>query len=146
MMKKGVNYIGIAVGALIFNDKHEIFLTKRGCEARNERGCWEAPGGGVKFNETLQHAIKREIKEEYAVDIKLLKQLPAQNHILLKEKQHWVPSCFISKVKKNQSPKIMEPHKCDAIGWFSLDKLPRPLSIITKLDIKTYKKYCHGKI
>jgi len=35
-------------------------------------------------------------------------------------------------------PKIMEPNKCDEIGWFKLDKLPEPLSTITKLDLKRY--------
>jgi len=35
-------------------------------------------------------------------------------------------------------PKIMEPDKCDEIGWFALDKLPQPLSIITKADLEEY--------
>jgi hypothetical protein len=34
----------------------------------------------------------------------------------------------------------MEPQKCDAIGWFTLDKLPQPLSIITKIDLEVVKK------
>ncbi len=140
-MKPGIDYVGISVGALIFNKKDEIFLTKRSRNAKNERGCWEAPGGGVEFGETLQDAIKREIKEEYGVDIELLDQLPAQNHLLPKENQHWVPSSFISKIKPGQIPKIMEPHKCDAIGWFNLKKLPKPLSVITRLDLIAYHQH-----
>ncbi|MFH0864125.1 MAG: NUDIX domain-containing protein [Candidatus Gottesmanbacteria bacterium] len=139
-MKKGIDYIGVSVGALIFNKKGEIFLTKRSKNTKNEHGCWEAPGGGVEFGETLQDAIKREIKEEYGVDIILLKQLPAQNHLLPKESQHWVPTSFIAKIKNGQTPKIMEPEKCDNLGWFPLNKLPRPLSVITKLDLKALKK------
>lgn len=46
-MKKGIDYIGVAVGAMIFNEEGKLFLTKRGKKARNERGCWEIPGGGV---------------------------------------------------------------------------------------------------
>ncbi len=139
-MKKGVDYIGVAVGALIFNKKGEIFLTKRSQNAKNERGHWEAPGGGVEFGEKLTDAVKREIKEEYGVDIILIEQFPAHDHFIPKEKQHWVPTSFLSKIKKGQKPKIMEPDKCDEIGWFSLNKLPRPLSIITKIDIAYYKK------
>lgn len=140
-MKPGVDYIGVSVGALIFNPKGEIFLAKRSQHTKNERGCWEAPGGTVEFGETLEHAIKREIKEEHGVDIQLTTQLPSQNHLLSQEKQHWVSSSFICKIKSGQTPTIKEPRKCDAIGWFSLKKLPKPLSIITKLDLTAYKRY-----
>ncbi len=140
-MKTGIDYIGISVGAMIFNQKRELFLSKRSQNVTNERGCWEIPGGKVDFGETLQKAIKREMLEEYGVDLVLLHQLPAQNHLLPKEKQHWVPSCFVCKVKGNKEPKILEPEKCLAIGWFKLSKLPKPLSEITKLDLKALKKY-----
>jgi 8-oxo-dGTP diphosphatase len=139
-MKKGIDYIGVAVGAMIFNDREELFLTKRGKKARNERGCWEIPGGGVEFGEKLIDAIKREVMEEYGVEIKILEQFPAADHIIPDEKQHWVPTTFLAKIKDGQTPKIMEPDKCDAIGWFALDKLPAPLSIITKIDIEYYKE------
>ncbi len=139
-MIKGIDYIGVAVGAMIFNSKHELFLTKRGKKTRNERGCWEIPGGGVKFGETLQNAIQREMMEEYGVELELLEQFPTANHIITAEKQHWVPTTFMAKIKKGQTPKIMEPDKCDAIGWFALDKLPHPISIITKIDLDYYQK------
>ena len=86
-MKTGIDYIGISVGAMIFNQKRELFLSKRSQNVTNERGCWEIPGGKVDFGETLQKAIKREMLEEYGVDLVLLHQLPAQNHLLPKEKQ-----------------------------------------------------------
>lgn len=55
-MKKGVDYIGVSAGAMVFNDRGELFLSLRGREVRNERGCWETPGGGVEFGETLNNA------------------------------------------------------------------------------------------
>ena len=139
-MKAGIDYIGVSVGALIFNDEGKIFLCKRSKNAKNEKGCWEAPGGAVEFGETLEHAILREMKEELDVELELIKQMPAANHIIPDEHQHWIPSAFISHIKDNKNPKIMEPDKCDEIGWFALDVLPSPLSIITKIDIDRYKK------
>lgn len=139
-MKLGIDYIGVSVGALIFDSKGKILLCKRSKNAKNERGCWEAPGGTVEFGETLEHAILREMKEELGVDLKLLKQLPAANHIIADEHQHWIPSAFICCIKNGKKPKIMEPHKCDEIGWFALNKLPKPLSIITKIDIDRYRE------
>ncbi len=141
-MKPGIDYIGISVGALILNTKGEILLCKRSQKAKNERGCWEAPGGAVEFGETLIHAIKREMKEELGIELVISKQLPAADHILLKEHQHWVPSSLVCHIQGNKKPVIMEPEKCDAIGWFSLKKLPSPLSVITKIDLKRYTSNC----
>lgn len=138
-MKIGVDYIGVSVGAMIFNDKGELFLSKRSKNTKNEKGCWEIPGGAVDFGETLEHAVKRETMEEFGVEIEVLEQFPAADHLIPSENQHWVPTTFLARLGPGQIPKIMEPDKCDEIGWFALDKLPNPLSIITKIDLKTYK-------
>ena len=139
-MKKGVDYIGVSAGAMIFNEKGELFLAKRSQNTKNEKGFWETPGGSVDFGETLKQAVKREIKEEYGIEIDIVEQFPAADHIIPKENQHWVATTFLAKIRKNQVPKILEPDKCDEIGWFNLSKLPEPLSIITELDLKEYKK------
>ncbi len=134
-MKKGIDYIGVSAGAMIINDKGELFLSKRSLSAKNERGHWETPGGSVELGETLADAVRREMKEEYGVDIEILEQFPAEDHLIPNEHQHWVATTFLAKIAKGQEPRICEPEKCDAIGWFALDSLPEPLSIITQLDI-----------
>lgn len=37
-MKKSIDYIGVSCGAMIFNDKGELFLSKRSQNCKNERG------------------------------------------------------------------------------------------------------------
>ncbi len=138
-MKKAIDYIGVSAGAMIFNDKRELFLSKRSNNTGSERGCWETPGGSVEFMETLEDAVRREMKEEYGVEIEITKQFPAEDHIIPNEKQHWVATTFLAKLKAGEIPKILEPEKCDGIGWFALDNLPSPLSLITQLDLKRYK-------
>ncbi len=139
-MKKGIDYIGVAVGAMIFNEKGELFLSKRSQNSKNEKGCWEIPGGAVEFGEKLVDAIMREMREEYGVGIEIIKQFPAADHIISSEKQHWVPTTFLARIMSGEEPKIMEPKKCDGIGFFSLGQLPQPLSIITKIDLDFYSK------
>lgn len=143
-MKKGTDYIGVSAGAMIFNDKGELFLSKRSQNCKNERGHWETPGGSVEFGETLEQATKREILEEYGAEIVIIEQFPAADHLIPAEKQHWVATTFLARFKPGQTPQIMEPEKCDEIGWFALDKLPQPLSLITQADLREYTKRKKG--
>jgi 8-oxo-dGTP diphosphatase len=140
LMKVGVDYIGVAAGAMIFNADGELFLAKRSQSVKNERGHWETPGGSVEFGETLENAAKREILEEYGVEIEILDTFPAADHLIPNEAQHWVAVTFVAKLRPGMKPRIMEPTKCDAIGWFALDSLPSPLSIITDLDLAKYRE------
>jgi mutator protein MutT len=133
---RGIDYIGVGVGAAIFDDTGRIFLTLRGPAAKNERGRWEVPGGSVEFGETLVQALQREMMEEYGVEIAVHRLLGVFDHILPHEGQHWVSPTFICTIVRG-TPIIREPEKCAAIGWFTLDEAERlPLSIITANDLR----------
>ncbi len=139
-MKKGVDYIGVGVGAVIINKNKQIFLAKRGANAQNEIGKWECPGGSVRFGETVNHALLREVKEEHGFEIEIVELLGVCDEILLPEKQHWVSPSFLCKLKSG-TPKILEPEKCEAIGWFTLEKAENlPLSLATKINLSDLMK------
>lgn len=144
-MKKGVDYIGVGVGAIIVNKEGKLFLAKRGREVRNESGRWEFPGGGVEFGDTLENTLKREMKEEYGIDIKVGELLDVYDHIIPEEHQHWVSPTYICTIIKGK-PKILEPHKCDKIGWFTAEEIAKMhLSIITKYNFENFvKRYHHS--
>lgn len=147
-MIKGVDYIGVGIGAVVVGKDGKILLAKRGSKARNEHGKWEFPGGGIEFGDTMAETIKRELKEELDIEVELLQHLPPIDHILPSENQHWVTSMFIAKII-NGTPKIMEPEKCDEIGWFSIEELEQmasQLSQPTKKDLPLLKKMDLTKI
>ena len=62
-MKRGIDYIGVGVGAIIVDARGWLFLSRRGPQVKNERGLWEFPGGSVEFGETLAQALQREMRE-----------------------------------------------------------------------------------
>ncbi len=139
-MKKGIDYIGVGVGAAILDKDGKVFIAKRGKKARNEQGKWEIPGGGVEFGETFEKALKREIKEEHDIEIEVLELLGVCDHIIPEEHQHWVAPTYICKLVKGE-PKILEPDKCEELGWFTLAEAEElDLSIITKRDISLLKR------
>lgn len=69
-MKKKVH----VVGAIIENEKKEIFCALRGPDMTLPN-YWEFPGGKIEENETPQEALTREIKEEFDCIIKIGKKV-----------------------------------------------------------------------
>lgn len=143
-MRRGIDYIGVGVGAIIVDAEGRLFLAKRGPKAKNERGLWEFPGGGVEFGETLKAALAREIAEEYGVTIEVGAMLTVTDHILPEEGQHWVSPSYICRVIAG-TPTILEPEKCAAIGWFALDEIPTDLTQVTAHDLVLYREYLTGR-
>jgi mutator protein MutT len=137
-MKRGVDYIGVGVGAVIVNEQGKIFLAKRGPLAKNERGLWEFPGGSVEFGERLADALRREIREEYGMQIEVGPLLDVVDHILPDEGQHWVSPTYICKPALDSQPRILEPGKCTAIGWFAPGNAPQELTVISKQNLEHY--------
>ena len=136
-MQRGIDYIGVGVGAVIVDERGHLFLARRGPAAKNERGLWEFPGGAVEFGETLARALAREMREEYGIEIDVGPLLDVVDHILPDEGQHWVSPTFICTVQSGE-PRIREPAKCAEIGWFDLDAMPDDLTLITRLNLQHY--------
>ncbi len=139
-MQRGIDYIGVGVGAIIVDDQGRLFLARRGPQAKNERGLWEFPGGSVEFGERLVDALKREMHEEYGVEIAVGELLDVVDHILPAEGQHWVSPTFICCIISGV-PTIHEPGKCTEIGWFALDAVPEDeLTLITRENLCHYRQ------
>lgn len=142
-MKPGVDYIGVGVGAIIINDEGQLFMAKRGSKVTNEAGLWEFPGGSVEYGERLRDALRREIKEEFDIEIEVGPLLDAVDHILPEEGQHWVSPTFICRVKSGE-PRILEPDKCDEICWYSLEEIPENVTKVTQVNLEDYRSRSNG--
>lgn len=138
-MIRGVDYIGVGVGAIMINERGELFLAKRGPKAKNERGLWEFPGGSVEFGETLANALKREMREEFGIEIEVGRLVDVADHILPEEDQHWVSPTYLCRIARGE-PVILEPEKCSGIGWFAPHDVPAELTQITKMNLEHYKE------
>jgi len=136
-VKRGVDYIGVGVGAIIVDNQGRLFLARRGSKAKNERGLWEFPGGSVEFGETMAAALQREMREEFGIEITVGKLLDVVDHILKAERQHWVSPTFLCTIASGE-PEIKEPEKCAEIGWFRPDAVPQELTQISCENLAHY--------
>jgi mutator protein MutT len=136
IMEAGKNYIGVGAGAVILNDKKEILLLKR---LRNpEIGKWSIPGGKIDFLEKAESAVIREMEEELGIKVEIKKLLGLTSHILTENKEHWLAPAYLVKIVEG-IPKNMEPEKHEEIQWFSLNNLPKNLTITTVKAVEYLK-------
>ncbi len=140
-MKIGVDYIGVGVGAVIYNNDGLFFLAQRGKGTRNEHFKWEFPGGGLEYGELLRESIVREVNEEFGMHIQVEKLLDVVDHIIPEEKQHWVSPSYLCKYIDG-NPRILEPEKCEAFGWFTLEQIEKmDISIASASNFRALKEY-----
>jgi 8-oxo-dGTP diphosphatase len=137
-MKKGIDFIGVGAGALVFNKEGKVLLAQRGPKANNEAGKWDFPGGTVEFGETIEDTLKRELIEELGIEIEIRELLDVVNHILPEVGQHWISPSYIA-IHLSGEGKILEPEKCTAFDWFYIKDIdPKQL---TQSSLSNYEKY-----
>ena len=83
----------VGVGAVVLRDD-SILLVKRGSEPG--KGLWAVPGGKVRFGETLQEAVRREVLEETGLEVEVGRVVWVGSHISSHE--HIVLIDFAAKV------------------------------------------------
>jgi len=137
--RAGRDHIGVAVGGIILGSDGRVLLAQRGPKARNQRGQWENPGGALEFGERFEEAIIREMREELSIEVVVEGLLRIVNHILPDDGQHWVSPTLVCRYVSG-TPTIREPEKCSAVGWFPLDRLPEPMTAISRTDLLCYRR------
>lgn len=126
---KGVSFTGITTIFFCYDANGRLFLSKRSEQARDEQGRWEPGAGGLKFGQTLEQNVRRELNEEYGVEPlrldfigywDIFRTLPDNTPT------HWLAMSFAAEVDPVKLV-IADHEPIEDSGWFSLDALPQPL-------------------
>ena len=122
----------IEVVAGIIKDGSKIFATQRGYG--EQKGFWEFPGGKMEPGETPQQALKRELKEELAIDVNVGDFLCTVEHDY--PAFHLSMRCFLCEIASGE-PKLLEH---EAAKWLkpselrSVEWLPADVSVVERLE------------
>jgi len=103
---------------------------------------WEFPGGKVEANEEPASALIREIREELACELDILRALPAYDHDYTSVVIHMLP--FLCRLAPG-SP-APHPHEHTAIRWVAplelstLDLAPADIPLLAHLAEETRRQ------
>ncbi|MBP5770870.1 MAG: (deoxy)nucleoside triphosphate pyrophosphohydrolase [Bacteroidaceae bacterium] len=130
------------VAAIIVHDGR-VFATQRGYGPMKDY--WEFPGGKVEEGETLEAALRREIREELATDVHVgqLFQTVQYDYEAIpdgpraREAFHLCLHCFLCTLK-GPAPQLLEH---EAARWlapadfFTVEWLPADLDLVRRLAL-----------
>lgn len=112
--------IEIALKALILK-KNEVLVIKRSRKEDVFPGLWDIPGGKLRFGETPEEGLKREVKEETSIDIEVLFPLSVWS-FFRNETTQVIGITFLC-FPKSKRIKLGKEHV--NYKWISLDKVER---------------------
>src|SRR5215204_3808765 len=125
-MAKEYPRIDLTVDAVVFgykpNEGISVLLIKRKHDPF--KGSWAIPGGFVEVDESLEHAVSRELKEETGIEVNYLEQLYTFGDPKRDPRKRIVSVAYYALVK----PDIYEVHAADdadGAEWFNIEKLPK---------------------
>ena len=78
-MSKSVKKLPLAVCAAVIEHEGKILLTKRPAD-KQQGGFWEFPGGKIDPGESPHQTLKRELREELAIEIAVAPVLETVYH------------------------------------------------------------------
>ena len=125
------------VGALIFNEEGKIFLMK----SHKWRNKYVIPGGHIELGESLEEALKREIKEETGLDIFDIVFISFQEFIFddaFWKRKHFI---FLDYACKTKSKKVVLDSEGQEFIWINpKEALNLPIEPYSKKTIEDFIK------
>jgi len=107
----------ITVDGIVVNRKKEILMEKRQIEPF--KGCWVLPGGHVEFGETVENALRREIKEELGVRFFILSFMGVEQEMYKRKgiMSHEINFVFLGRIAKTHVQSLEDEYE---FQWVSL--------------------------
>lgn len=130
--------IKVAVDAIVFGySKQEgvsILLIQR--KYPPFKNAWAIPGGFLLAEETLEEAVRRELREETGIEVNYLEQLYTFGAPDRDPRQRVISIAYVALVKSSQFQQLKASTDAENAQWFNFRELP-PLAFDHKkiLDI-----------
>ena len=131
----------VGCGAAIRRDG-KLLLVKR--RRPPEADHWGLPGGKVDWLEPVPAAVAREVAEEIGLAIRPRRLLCLVDQIDAGRDEHWVAPVYLVEDAEGE-PRLLEPAALAGCSWFSLDRLPAPLTRATRATVAQLGRLADGR-
>ena len=146
MSTKG-SEIKVAVDAIVFGySKQEgvsILLIQR--KYPPFKNAWAIPGGFLLADETLEDAVRRELREETGIEVNYLEQLYTFGAPERDPRQRIISIAYFALVKSSQFQQLKASTDAENAQWFNFRELP-PLAFDHKEILHTAIERIRAKI
>ena len=110
----------VGVGVIVLRGDKVLLGKRRGSHGA---GTWALPGGHLEFGESVEACALRETEEETGLKVRILRQGPYTNDMMLAEDKHYVTVFVVASYAEGMA-QVMEPRKCEGWDWFRWSELP----------------------
>ena len=138
--------IKVSVDAVVFGYDQETGVSVVLISRKNEpfQKMWALPGGLVLNGESLDNAVKRELKEEAGIDVNYLEQLYTFGQPDRDPRNQVISVSYFGLVRP-QDYQLSAQTDAEDVAWFNIKKLPK-LAFDHKKIIDLAIKRLRGKI
>lgn len=128
-----------AVALIVTNGRGEILLTRRAVEPN--KGTLDLPGGFVDPDESVEEAIKREIKEELGAEVMTMEYLTSGHNAYLFS-GYTVMTCDLGfKITLDRYDNLTAQDDISALEWHTPETIETAMSEIKAESIKQIVRY-----
>jgi len=119
----------IGTGAIII-EGDKILLVKRAYDPN--KGLWSIPGGLVRLGETLEEALKREVKEETGVEIEVGDVAFVGEEIFRFNgiRYHYIIIDFLARIRSGE---LKAGSDAEEVRWFHFDELDNAVEFVRRI-------------
>lgn len=128
--------IKVAVDAIVFGyQNNQLYLLLIQQKFGTQESYWALPGGLVKNDESLQEAVKRELKEETNVVVDYFEQLFTFGDDVNRDPRNRVISVAYFALLDPSKLQIKADSDADNVQWFNINEIP-PLAFDHKIILE----------
>jgi 8-oxo-dGTP diphosphatase len=117
--------IRVAVDAIVFGyQNNQLYVLLIQQKFGTQESYWALPGGLVKNDESLQDAVKRELKEETNITVNYFEQLFTFGDDVFRDPRNRVISVAYFALVDATKLKIKADSDAENAQWFKIDEIP----------------------
>lgn len=109
--------------------QHKVFLAKRAATKAFLPGLWEMPGGHVDFGEDIIAGLKREVMEEFNMQITVGDPFACFTYVNKVKESHSIEVVYFAQFSSGESSIQLDPEDHSEYRWFTKDEVEKAVAL-----------------